>query len=241
MGNQVQINIAKKAVELTNSQLTHHIDIRLITDGKNHVIKLLDDDYRGIADVVVAEPPSPRHLGFSAQQYLASELSSEYDLYGYLEDDLVINDPLFFSKIHWMQHELKEKSLLLPNRYEQANVPSQVDKLYIDGPFAEKELKKIIPEPAIPIQTKQAGGIVRLESPLNPHAGCFFLTPSQLRLWIKQPHWQDGDCSFVSPLESAATLGIAKTFSLYKTSQSFSSWLEIQHWGTWFSNCLVNS
>jgi len=157
-----------------------------------------------------------------------------------MEDDLVIHDPIFFSKIHWIQHEMEEKAIVLPNRYEQANFPSRLDKLYIDGPFPTNELRKIIPEPALPIQTKQAGGTLRLESPLNPHAGCFFLTPAQLLFWTKQTHWQDGDCAFVSPLESAATLGIAKTFNLYKTSQDFASWLEIQHWGNWFSKLIVN-
>ena len=56
--------------------------------------------------------------------------------------------------------------------------------------------------------------------------------------WTQQPHWQDGDCSWVSPLESAATLGIAKTFRLFKPVMAQASWLEIQHWGTSF-HCLL--
>ena len=58
--------------------------------------------------------------------------------------------------------------------------------------------------------------------------------------WIKQPHWQDGDCSWVSPLESAATLGVAKTFRLFKPVMAQASWLEIQHWGTSF-HCLLGN
>ena len=58
--------------------------------------------------------------------------------------------------------------------------------------------------------------------------------------WTKQPHWQDGDCSWVSPLESAATLGIAKTFRLFKPVMAQASWLEIQHWGTSFHSLLGN-
>ena len=42
----------------------------------------------------------------------------------------------------------------------------------------------------------------------------------------------------MSPLESAATLGIAKTFRLFKPVMAQASWLEIQHWGTSF-HCLL--
>ena len=38
--------------------------------------------------MVVAEPGSPKHLGFEAQRFLASRLDEEYDLYAYFEDDL---------------------------------------------------------------------------------------------------------------------------------------------------------
>jgi len=61
-----------------------------------------------------------------------------------------------------------------------------------------------------------------------------------LQYWTQQHHWLDGDCSWVSPLESAATLGIAKTFRLFKPVMAQASWLEIQHWGTGF-HCLLGN
>ena len=51
----------------------------------------------------------------------------------------------------------------------------------------------------------------------------------------------DEDASFVSPLESAATLGIAKTFRLYKPVMAMGSWLELQHWGRSFHSLQVMS
>ena len=62
----------------------------------------------------------------------------------------------------------------------------------------------------------------------------FFLSDSQLRHWLDQPYWLDRDCSFISPLESAATLGISKAFKLLKPCFSHASWFELQHWGTSF-------
>ena len=47
---------------------------------------------------MVVEPKSPKHLGFEAQQFLVNRLDQGYDLYGYLEDDLLITDPFFFRR-----------------------------------------------------------------------------------------------------------------------------------------------
>jgi hypothetical protein len=69
----------------------------------------------------------------------------------------------------------------------------------------------------------------------NPHSGFYALTRDQLSYWMSQPHWLDRDCSFVSPLESAATLGIAKTFSIYKPFGASSGFLEIEHLDDRFS------
>jgi len=240
MGRQGVLNIAERCVQPTNADLRHSIDIRLITDGEHHVIERLAPPYQGLADVVITEPSSPRHLGFQAQRYLASQLGSGYDLYGYLEDDLVIHDPMFFSKVHWIQHQLQQQAVVLPHRYELCHQPDPVDKLYIDGPMPTADLRMLLPDPAPPVQSQQPGGVIRLESPANPHAGCFFLTAEQLHHWTQQPCWQDGDCSFVSPLESAATLGIARCFQLYKPALSCASWLELQHWGSGF-RCLIGA
>jgi hypothetical protein len=81
-------------------------------------------------------------------------------------------------------------------------------------------------------------GELRFESPGNPHAGCFFLSQAQLQQWIQHPCWQDGDVSLVSPLESAATLGISRVFQLYKPALALAGWLELQHWGNSFHSLL---
>jgi hypothetical protein len=52
--------------------------------------------------------------------------------------------------------------------------------------------------------------------------------------WANQPHFLDRDTSFIGPLESAATLGIMKTFRIYKTAPNQANFLEIQHFGTAF-------
>jgi hypothetical protein len=52
--------------------------------------------------------------------------------------------------------------------------------------------------------------------------------------WAAQPHFLDRDTGFIGPLESAATLGIMRTFRVYKPAVENASFLEIEHHGTAF-------
>jgi hypothetical protein len=228
------LHIGERMVLPANEALRHQIDIRLITDGEHTVIDQLAPGYGALAQEEVTHPAHGRLLGFEAQRFLASQLDHHYDLYAYFEDDLVIHDPLFFHKIMWFQGLMGPGALLLPQRVEFPEGPHPIDRFYIDGPMLESEVRQLIPEPGPAVVAQLAGSEAVFTSPANPHAGCFVLTAAQLQAWVEHSCWQDGDCSFVSPLESAATLGIAKVFQLYKPAFSHASWLEVQHWGTSF-------
>jgi hypothetical protein len=52
--------------------------------------------------------------------------------------------------------------------------------------------------------------------------------------WAAKPYFLDRDTSFVGPLESAATLGVMKTFRVYKPAPETGAFLEIEHPGTRF-------
>ena len=71
--------------------------------------------------------------------------------------------------------------------------------------------------------------------PQNPHSGCFLVVTSCSIGWISRTGWTN---SFISPLESAATLGLAKTFRLWKPCFTHASWFELQHWGTSFHSLI---
>lgn len=219
--------------------LRHHIDVRIITDGQHNVLDKLAPAYRSLFEEVVTKPDSGVLLGFEAHRYLADHLDEDYDLFGYFEDDLVIQDPFFFQKVHWFTQMMGADTVLLPQRVEFAGMPSQADRFYIDGPLnngdqlAEFEIQQG-PVVIVPYLAED----VLFETPRNPHAGCFVLSKEQLRHWISQSWWLDRDCSFITPLESAATLGLLKTFRVYKPCISHAAWLELQHWGVTF-HCLL--
>ena len=231
---QGTIDFSSLAVKPMNESLGNVIDIRLITDGKHTVIDYLDKHYSELFNEITTDPLDGLHLGFEAQKYLASQLNKKYDLYCYMEDDLIIHDPVFFQKIAWFNKEIGDLKVLLPHRFEFSNAPGRIEKLFIDGPAPPKDVRSLIPKPSQALVAGSPAGNILYESPANPHAGCFFLTHKQLEYWSEHPSWQDGDISYVSPLESAATLGLTKAFSLYKPSFTNASWLEVQHWGTSF-------
>ena len=238
---QGAIDIGARAVTDANQAIRHLLDLRIVTDGTHTVLKQLPPQVCSLFREEVCAPVTPKHLGFSAQQLLAEHVDQDYDLLVYLEDDLLIHDAYFFHKIHWFSRQLGAECLLLPQRMEIGHDSHIVDRLFIDGSVPENELREWIPQPPPPLSIELPTGTVYFESPRNPHAGCFALTPQQMRAWIASDCWQDGDCSYISPLESAATLGLTKMFRLYKPAFACASWLEVQHWGTSFRSLVGNT
>ena len=76
--------------------------------------------------------------------------------------------------------------------------------------------------------------MVTFGRPLNPHAGCFFLSRAQLEHWIAHPAFADRGAAFIGPLESAATLSVMRAFRIYKPVVDNAAFLEIEHQSTQF-------
>ncbi|MGE0761008.1 MAG: hypothetical protein AB7O38_28610 [Pirellulaceae bacterium] len=177
----------------------------------------------------------PRTLGFHCRRVLRDRWGN-YDFYGYLEDDLIIQDPWWFAKLAWFSQHVGDEKLLLPNRFELSpNLDSTVHKLYIDGDLAPRVTARFQDVADTPQLTGHVlGQPVVFRRPLNPHAGCYFLNARQMEYWIRQPYFLDGDTSFVGPLESAATLGVMRAFKIYKPAHEHTNFFEVLHHGTSF-------
>jgi len=202
------------------------LDIAVCTTGSSHLIG--DDLPPGISFHHVQTGVQPMLLGFACHKVL-QEMLGKYDWYCYMEDDLFLSDPLFFAKLKWFTDVFGAGALLQPHRFETSGNPA-LHKLYIDGP-----VKKDFSSKWQDISTdsklveKSLGRDFVFERPSNPHSGCFFLNASQMETWAKAPHFLDGDTSFAGPLESAASLGIMKTFRIYKPAANSAGFLEIRH------------
>jgi len=173
----------------------------------------------------------PRMLPFEAQRIMR-ERAGGYDLYGYFEDDLIIDDPAFFAKIAWFAEKFGPNALLMPVRYEFAHTGTPT-KVAIDHRLSSKALA---PFRRMPVPTVQRGSWNGREQtfrlPQNPHSGCFVVTDTQLKLWMGQPSFYDRDVSWIGPLESASTYSPGKVFGLYIAAEPDPWFLQIEHYGT---------
>ena len=207
-----------------NPRLAAEITVALCTTGESHLVPELE----GCAFHHVNTAAEPRHLGFECHNVLKSGLG-QFDYFGYLEDDLRVDDGLFFTKLAWFNAQFGEAALLQPNRFELAAEPAPY-KVYIDGNPRDRTL----------VRAQRNDGQARLTAPAigrpmafqrvhNPHSGCFFLSAAQLSRWTAQPDFAVPSAAFCGPLESAATLGIMRHFRVYKPARENAAFLEIEH------------
>lgn len=222
---------SKKAVDV-NNPFIHSIDVVICTTDDKHLLTQVNIPKNFYSHNQV-KLENPKYLGFECQKILKESLG-KYDYYCFMEDDLIIRDPYFFEKIKWFNDYNNDICILQPNRYE-VSTCDRVLKSYIDGdinPKATENYQNI--NEFSKLSMKNMGQKIIFKRPYNPHSGCYFLSQKQVEYWITQPHFLDMDVSFVSPLESSATLGLMKTFRVYKPSLKNANFLEIQHYGNSF-------
>jgi hypothetical protein len=228
-GAQCVIDHASKMARPIEQATPCSIDIVICTTRGHHLLSELPlppQHYRHHATQV-----EPMMLGFECQRVLA-EMLGRFDFYCYLEDDLVIEDPWLFIKLAWFTGQVGNGKLLQPNRFETGPHPFLL-KAYLDGDISERAtsaFQNIAEESTL--NGEILGHRVVFRRPLNPHSGCYFLNAEQMQHWIRQPSFGQRDCSFMGPLESAATLGIMRTFKVYKPAPENADFLEVRHFGS---------
>jgi hypothetical protein len=230
---QCVIDIGRMTTVPANHATAVHLDVVVCTTGPKH---LLDEVRLGPGYFVHhATGAEPKLLGFECHAVLRDRLGG-YDYYCYLEDDLLVRDPWLFVKLRWFARQFGDEALLMPNRYELAR-DRIVHKAYVDGPLKSHVTAKhqdITDTPTL--EAEPFGQRVVFRRTLNPHSGAFFLNARQMEAWAAKPYFLDRDTSFVGPLESAATLGVMKTFRVYKPAPETGAFLEVEHPGTAFLN-----
>lgn len=206
-----------------------NLDIVILVHGDRH---LLDEALLarcGAASVSI-EVDNPRMLPFGAHQVIRRRLD-DYDWFIYSEDDLLPHDASLFRKQALFQKHFGPHRVLQPNRFE-TSPRYRAQKTYIDGDLPVEMVDRLwqyVSEPSPVIALPTDLGPMTFERARNPHSGFFMLTREQAAHWVSQPHFLDLDCSFETPLESAGSLSLLKTYSLYKPSGDTRWFLEIEH------------
>lgn len=210
-----------------NSSQAAAIEVVVCTVGDHHLVGQL-----GLPPGFVrqhATRAQPMFLGYECHAVLKAALGS-HDYYCYLEDDLLLNDPLFFRKLEWFNRLAGDEAVLQPNRFEVA-VGQPLHKLYIDGNLAQPEISERLQDvnDRRIVAAEALGAEVRFQRVNNPHSGCFFLNARQMERWAAQPDFLKREAAFAGPLESAATLGITRHFRVYKPARENAGFLEVRH------------
>jgi hypothetical protein len=204
----------------------HALDIIVCTTGATHLLS----DCGAISPLFHRRETNvdPLLLGFECHKVLR-EARGDYDYYGYVEDDIVLTDPLFFAKRQLFDSQFGPGALLQPHRYEASPV-APVNKLYVDyrlNPRVTAGYQDIAEQAKL--EMPFLSSTVRFERTPYPSAGCFFLNDQQLAAWTDSPHFLDGDVSYLSPGDSAVTLSVMKTFRIYKAVLDHAWFLEVLH------------
>lgn len=234
-GPATAINIETKRFDRLRGSVDG-LDIAVITNASDHLLDETHAKARGVRHIKV-QVDNPRMLGFAAQRVFADTRNS-YDLFCYSEDDLRVSDPGFIDKVMAFQACFGWKRVLAPNRFEW-NAAGPTLKTWIDGdlrPGAIAQWVDALPDEAFLHRPVPGRAALAFRRAANPHSGFAALTAPQLAHWSRQAHFLDLDCGFISPLESAATLGVMKTFPIYKAFGTDMGHFEIEHLDTRFSS-----
>ena len=229
------LNHMARCVQVVDDQ-AGALNVRVCVSGDAHVLPQLEH-LQDLFTPVDCAPQDPRLLGFACQRHLAeawaaAEAAGEpYDYVAYLEDDIVITDADFFLKLARFNAAFGNTYLLMPNRLETLERQGQLSRFYIDGDYNPAASEAYRKSGEIQLCLEHLGQPIRFEQPFNLHAGCFFLNRAQASTYFQSGHAAVEDVSFHGPLESAATLGVLKTFQLIKPALSNGRFFTVSHAG----------
>ncbi len=215
------------------------LQIFICVSGENHLLQELSDlEDNGAFIRIASEPISAKHLGFCCHKILKTT-HKNYDYSCYLEDDILINDADFFSKLSYFNKCFGDNYLLQPNRIETSEDLRHLNRFYIDGDFNPKASEAYRKSMHEKLSLMHLGETISFNQPLNTHSGCFFLNKNQADLYFNGSYCDELDVSFHSPLESAATLNVMKQFQIMKPSLSNGKFLSVEHAGRNFMGLIT--
>ena len=158
---------------------------------------------------------------------LLLEQAEDYDLVGYMEDDLIISDPEFFAKILYLDHCSDGSHAFLPHRCE--HIPGRGDVILSGDPdggrpdlFWDTGEQLSIPWPL---------GERYFYRATNPHSGCYFLTKRQaiaVRDYWRGRQWS-APFQLSGPLEQAGSGTLLPVLKIMKPIPAHYRFLMVRH------------
>ncbi|MCP9928213.1 hypothetical protein [Cyanobium sp. CH-040] len=200
------------------------LEVHVFTTG-GHALSEVLAHFGPEIHVHAVELNDPRQLALITRDWLiAAEPIADLSLY--LEDDLVIADPLFFAKQHWFTRATEGRAVLMPHRHEA--IPGRGgQRLLVDGPLRDGFIRRFAtPQPAVARGRFAGGPEISFDRTANPHAGLFCLDAAQVE---RRRQRTLPNAGFIGPLETAATLTALEVFEVWKPALAQRSFLWVEH------------
>jgi len=142
------------------------------------------------------------------------EQAENYDMVGYIEDDIAIEDREFFDKVKYLVENKGNEYVFLPHRCEE--IPNNGEVILSGDPDGGRDdLFWDTKELLICKWNEQKYKFYRAT---NPHSGCYFITREQAiiarQYWVEK-NWMP-DLILCGPLEQAASGMLIKSFKIMK-------------------------
>ena len=200
------------------------VEVHVFTDGSHRLEEVLQL-FGGQIQVHSLDLEDPRQLPLACRDHLVAA-EPRADLSLYLEDDLVLSDPLFFDKQRWFLERSGGRAVLMPHRYEL--IPGGGGRrLLIDGPLRPGFIGRFCqPKDAVASARFLDGQQVSFDRTANPHSGLFCVNSEQIHALRQQTLPRQG---FVTPLETAATLTVLQHFAVLKPALAHRAFLWVEH------------
>ena len=200
------------------------ISIQLFSPPQDTLAGSLPED----PDLKVIDPrvDDNRQIPITASRKLL-EQADDYDLIGYLEDDLLISDPEFFAKILYLDQNSDQSYAFLPHRCE--HIPGRGDVILSGDPDGGRP--DLFWDTGETINIPWPLGNRRFYRATNPHSGCYFLSRRQALavrdFWV-QKNWRP-DWNLSGPLEQAGSGMLLPVMRVMKPIPEHYRFLMVHH------------
>lgn len=157
----------------------------------------------------------------------ALEQFHDYDIIGYIEDDLLIEDPEFFAKLRYLHGIVPRDYALIPHRCE--HIHGKGDVIMSGDPDGGRP--DLFWDTGEQLKIRWPTGDKTFYRATNPHSGCYFLSQEQARLvcsYWESRSWKSDFC-LSGPLEQAASGLLLPVLKLMKPIPSDYRFLMIRH------------
>lgn len=207
-------------------------------DGVQLTIQVYTPPEATLAEALPTHPNlqqiNPGNKDFKAVPLTAArralEQAEEYDLVGYIEDDLLIENSDFFHKILWLVSKFGPKYAFIPHRCEL--IPGRGDVILSGDPDGGRP--DLFWDTGERLSAPWPLGEAHFYRATNPHSGCWFLNQQQaiaLAHFWKRRNWTS-EFQLSGPLEQAASGMLLPLFHVMKPEPAHFRFLMVRHLDT---------